>query len=132
MTAQQILSLIENVDPVDTAGMDEIDARVWCYWQGLTYEYNDKYGHGGIVPNTNPVHWLDNAGKEYTRSRDALKSIRPDGWIFYLCNFDLNHTWFQFDAHCPHGEFDGTPPLPTEELAELHAIIQAIDYERNK
>jgi hypothetical protein len=33
--AETILKLIESVDPKDTAKLDEIDARVWCY---LHYE----------------------------------------------------------------------------------------------
>jgi hypothetical protein len=29
--AETILKIIENVDPADTAKLDEIDARVWCW-----------------------------------------------------------------------------------------------------
>lgn len=72
----ELLKLIENVDPTDTDALDEIDARVCCYYdQSFTLEtYNngknfairDKYGWSGA-----PI--------EYTRSRDASKRIRPQG-----------------------------------------------------
>ena len=31
--AETILKMIENVDPADTAKLDEIDALVWCWYQ---------------------------------------------------------------------------------------------------
>ena len=70
---------------------------------------------------------------EYTRSRDALKDIRPDGWgVGHHCE-DKWHT--EMRANCYQiGEkghnIKRSPVLPTEELAELHAIIQAIEWER--
>ncbi len=117
MTAAEILKLIETVDPADSAGMDEIDAAVADYL-GLRYA---------------PV--------EYTRSRDALKAVRPEGW--YVGGiYDANATgqyddgyYFILRNKLKTGEVARHQlayRMPTEELAELHAIIQAIEYERTK
>ena len=106
MTVQEILKLIEEVDPKDTAKLDEIDARV--------YEFLD-------FPDSNI------GCPEYTRSRDALKAIRPEGWRV----FNLSEgTMFEFDLGKTNARvFRGL--AITEELAELAAILQAINYERN-
>lgn len=88
--AAEILKLIENVDPSDEKMMDEIDGRVLCYltknifvrmldgseigaefplmeYQSAEYTYNF---------HKIPVPEMD----KYTRSRDALKAIRPEGY----------------------------------------------------
>lgn len=63
----------------------------------------------------------------YSRSRDALKAIRPEGW------------WFEVWQH-PDGWRAALAKGPvwfcaskqkTECLAELHVIIQAIAFERS-
>lgn len=67
----------------------------------------------------------------YTRSRDALKSIRPEGWGFSISHLNAVVAYRINDT----GGFDyalQTQKLPTEELAELHAIIQAIEWERSQ
>lgn len=120
--AKDILKLIEEVDLSDTAKLDEIDARVWCFVKKrafpglklLNYE-NDLYEQMGGRRIRTP---------KYTRSRDALKKIRPEGWWFQLIPC-ASGNWMCDSMHDIHVE-----PRPTEELAELHAIIQAIAYER--
>ena len=134
-TAKEILKLIETVDPNDTAKLDEIDALVYAYFMNLEWKW--KKPEGRIYHNK---YWLYDAGRgefkqkpvRFTKSRDALKAIRPEGWLFYLCNFPKEHTWFQFDAHHNRHTIEQFPCFPTEELAELHAIIQAIEFERVK
>jgi hypothetical protein len=63
-------------------------------------------------------------------SRDALKAIRPkstwDWWLFALSEGPRAEAFAPNDDRTCHQ----SPILPTEELAELHAIIQAIEYER--
>ena len=69
---------------------------------------------------------------QYTRSRDALKQIRPDGKIMW-CFFENYPEGARARAEIFHDHGDNpiqTGWFPTEELAELHAIIQAIEYER--
>lgn len=146
--AQTILKMIENVDPADTQTLDEIDARVWFFNNDATFvsanafkgcvfgytgrhnfpepEYSETFEIGGQSGFTAP---------QYTRSRDALKSIRPDGWCFSV--IATNPTF----RHCistqikKDGSFEDccqSPRLLTEELAELHAIIKVIEWERSQ
>lgn len=152
MSAADILKMIETVDPTDTATLDEIDARVWCYlnsvtlkkpsknmWKNfeddyttITYKDNEKEGLAscGWAAGTNHIQRFC----KYTRSRDALKAIRPEGcWVERIIQHKTSKSWDCTIAIT--GEVfsvsDKAITLPTEELAELHAIIQAIEYERN-
>ena len=113
MAHTKILEMIENVSPNDIETLDEIDAEI--QWLLGVCEF----------PIVLPI--------SYTRSRDELKKIRPDGWVF----------WQPVDRRY-RGENRGVCPLydvypwvftktlPTEELSELHAIIQAIAHERKE
>lgn len=127
--------MIEEVDPADTAKLDEIDARVkrWIGWdcgggewsQGF---FNEKYKSG----------WRPEY--KYTRSRDALKVIRPDGWLFVIQSSGFVQAigkdiiYHEPEVNLKEYNTLQSPSnnLPTEELAELHAIIQAIAYERGE
>lgn len=117
-TAKEILELIEAVDPKDAVKMGEIDKRASSY---VIF----KQGVAG--------HWLCDPPK-LTSSRDALKAIRPEGWTFQMFanseSGDLEY-FGQLTRDNPYAEFT-SPDMPTEELAELHAIIQSIEYERTK
>ena len=133
-SAQEILKMIEEVSPDDTAKLDEIDARVTVWLEGYDWGSSQAY-----MKNQSVLEFYSEEGLEhryyishYTRSRDALKQIRPEG--FLLREFqDVNGKW-QAGLYKPSEAFVGTSSLrlwlPTEELAELHAIIQAIEYER--
>ncbi|MDP9196108.1 MAG: hypothetical protein M3O22_04975 [Pseudomonadota bacterium] len=104
--AQKILDLIEAVDPEDTEKLDEIDRLVREY-VNLLDEWPPEF-------------------PEYTRSRNALKAIRPEGyWPIKL--FKDGHV-FRFELTNGR-KIPSSAWLPTEELAELHAIIQAIAHE---
>lgn len=106
--AKNILSLIESVDPSDTAKLDEIDRAV------------DNY-----LSNSGSV-----LSKQYTRSRDALKAIRPEGCVLSIQTSGTCAIWYKSNPFHADSNFVGEGK--TEELAELHAIIQAIDYERSQ
>jgi len=76
----------------------------------------------GLIKNRT----LNGYGVSVTRCRTALKSARPDGWMFSMHSYlptgelkfiALNSTNSQNDII--------TPFLPTEEISELHAITQA-------
>lgn len=155
-----ILEMIETVSPDDAAKLDEIDARVWLYlkpWRG-TFKLIEYYTEDldDIPPDCEPndTFWLhlneevpDFPGCDttrtmwpewcvvqdgsYTRSRDALKAIRPDGWDFIDVYGGYNHNKWIFNINMGSFNTKGAV-LPTEELAELHAIIQTIEYERSK
>jgi len=110
--SETILKLIENVDPGDTNTLDKIDA--------LTFVYTRQNESAVTHP-------------QYTRSRDALKAIRPGGWWFDMEVTIIGKEWV-YSCGLPNfidtDSLVESKPLPTEELAELHAIIQAIEYER--
>ena len=138
MSAQDILKMIEEVDPSDTAKLDEIDARVWCLLHEARFKKMlstpEHYKHGyfsyyqGSVWGSKMVY----PPMQYTRSRDALKSIRPEGWIYDCEWYSKNRFTARFYKLDSDEIQEESPVLPTEELAELHSIIQAIDFERTK
>ncbi len=130
-TAAELLKLIETVDPSDSAKLDEIDARVWCWMNSNTYDYCFRNNANELVAKTPEENVVTNIPL-YTRSRDALKAIRPEGWYFF-CNpkWCIAETKKYDDYTGNKLIFESSPYCKTEELAELHAIIQAIDYERN-
>ena len=115
---QTILTLLESVQPDDTAGLDEIDARVWKYLHPWSRSIDDIKADPLI--------------EKYTRDRNALKAIRPEGWFPLVArSFDENtYRLYGYIMCCESGKIDTMPFLPTEELAELHAIIQAIAHDR--
>lgn len=154
--AQKILWMIENVSVDDAGALDEIDARFYAWFKCVQYathegsglDYGDCYGRPLYTKlYTKPKKEQRNgyaSVKPYTRSRDALKSIRPEGWCF-----EMGFTWPDVGNEFTYKAFNRklgleddcegrlcdiclTANCVTEELAELHAIIQAIEYERSK
>jgi len=112
---KQILEMIKAVDQEHTDKLNEIDRLVDFVIDEEQAELNDDLGYGH---------------PQVTRSLDAIKNIQPDGWV-------LVTTACGVGACTTIGLADGdgsmpTPILPTEELARLHAVLQAIDYERKK
>jgi hypothetical protein len=112
-TVKVIIDLIETLEPSNNAEMAIIDAQVWHYLYG-----DDVTPPAGQYP-------------QYTRSRDVLKTIRPAEFLVKIEN------WEKFTAvyGCfilPDGtlaDFDSGQGT-TEELAELHVILQGIAYSR--
>jgi len=136
--AEKILKLIESVKPDDTDTLDEIDARVWCWLNG--FKYVGREDDWTIYENPAYACRIHNGESKtiadfYTRSRDALKAIRPENYIISLVPWTNNgrDVGSYSVTILPYPDKD-MPILvgeaPTEELAELHAIIQAIAYER--
>ena len=134
---QKILELIECVDPEDSVALDEIDERVFLFLLGdrkpRAY-WNWKSCRSKDDGRVSIEDWIKRGKphKQYTRSRDALKSIRPEGWHIFIYHFTIG-----FKAELSRDRASMKPiltkqikHLPTEELAELHAIIQAREYER--
>jgi hypothetical protein len=112
--ALNILKLIEAVDPANEPAMEEIDLAVW------------KYLGGGA----NYESRIDGC-PDYTTSRDVLKGIRPHG--FFSVNENGSKGW-QAWINRPDDEGGGPcfliTGMPTECLAELYCIIQAIEHDR--
>lgn len=146
--AEKLLKMIEEVDPADTDMLDEIDARAYCFFKRYTFlgidEDNWKF-------NFIDFSIRDEEGSEYgaaleeeewyTRSRDALKKARPEGWHIQGSQGVGRYVDRKGDSYwsIPYGKGqlkldEKVPPLitgkaPTEETAELHAIIQVEIYE---
>jgi len=139
--AQKILSMIESVSPDDTAKLDEIDARVWCYLNNrdifLHYAIKDHPPLFYFRDDTKPwgktyiPDYLHDENWQYTRSRDALKAIRPDGFFIASIQENIDGEGWTCSLDNEDKSF-WSPYSKTEELAELHAIIQAIEYERGE
>lgn len=135
--AKKILELIESVRPDDVETLDEIDARVWCYLNSylfLSFEMvtvgdrgeNKELSFDFETQRGDEESYLKRYIKSPTRSRDALKAIRPDGVVPVVSYYPEG-----FEGYCV-GSKGHSPRLPTEELAELHAVIQAIEWERSR
>lgn len=130
--AKELLALIESVEPSDTAKLDEIDANTEAFLLGTGACFRDGYWWTYTDRSDNPDFYCP---KQYTRSRDALKAIRPKGW-----SIDLTVTSCALDSMFEMNQMDddGNPTHmvyfegESEELAELHCIIQAIDFERSR
>jgi hypothetical protein len=105
-TAQLIIAQIESTHPNDTAGLDKIDQEV--------------------------AQFLGVAPAPYTRSRDALKTIRPPKFWVKIENWPHGYTQVFGCFVLESGEVVGFQSGcgTTEELVELHAIIQGIAYTR--
>jgi hypothetical protein len=119
----------EHAIRLDTAKLDEIDAMVWCWLRGdnfirVTDDGMVSFCTMGLLGST--INEAD--FPSYSRSRDALKAIRPEGWKFkteYFAGQFHTVPFLRNPFALPY-----SPLLPSEELAELHAIIQALEYER--
>lgn len=127
-----ILKLIEKVNPSDADKLDEIDARVKSFvngWEFLSISGPD-WGDYRVKTSDYPkgINFNKREVPKFTRSRDALKSIRPEGYVW------STKIWPDCAESYVVGNnaVFGRERLPNEELAELHSIIQAIAYERKE
>lgn len=131
-THTHLLTLIETAEPSDTARLREIDARVVCFLNKRTFKLcNGTYWYDEETFETGGGYNCRDTSK-YTRSRNALKAIRPKGWMIYEMgqNYDTGVWYCQMVNPKYSGEDIGIGEIASEELAELHAIIQAIAHDR--
>lgn len=105
----ELLKRIEAIDPTDKKAMQDLSNDVWSWIKGVK-----------ITPEFYP---------NLCFSRDALKAIRPECLHLQIIKGFTTGAIVKGAIKNPVGDFS-TPELPTEELAELHAIIQAIEYKR--
>lgn len=118
--AHKILDMLLSVDIADEVALNEIDIQVWEYINRAAFP-ELWFGEYRIGPS-----------RSCTRSRDALKAIRPAGWQWYLVSRDDSGAVRFGGARDAIGTGQvESPSLPTEELAELYAIVQALAYERS-
>lgn len=133
--AKELLTMIEAVSHDDNGQLSEINARFACLYANKEY-----YRHNGdgsdcrtiaFYKVSDPVNDFNCLGtvEDYSRSRDALKATRPEGWIYTttysdlgeretaLSNLNYNQSFIQAHNDINH-----------EILAEFHAIVQAWIY----
>lgn len=121
---KDLLTAISSAKVDDERGLDEIDARVMAFLLNSNYQKHFRNENGDIEVETGEE--ITDCVLEYTRSRDALKKIRPKGW-----RLEIGEWTDGWKATLWKKLFwVGETYLPTEELAELHAIIQAIQHDR--
>jgi len=122
-----ILYLIEHVLPDDTGQLDEIDTRV-CAYVGWKQVLLAQEVLGWEHPSIGNSARLGKIPELYTRSRDALKSIRVDGWFY-----DISSDKDGVDCYADRGGANLFEALEfkTEELAELWVIINTIEWSRD-
>ena len=120
--------MLETVQADDTATLDEIDARYWCAGQGVDFLYALTEGSADVKFGIKGVAYYKRDVPIYTRSRDLLKLERPDG-CFVIVAPRIAKPVFIGSAYFPVVGVAvlnmRSPDLPTEELAEFYAIIQA-------
>lgn len=147
----KILSIIERIKHYQETTIEELNARIWCFLHELEYiGYEEKdvtcMFEGDFLRKEKVFLGRSKEMKiasikfvpEYTKSRDLIKSIRPKGGVW----IELK-TASDGDAICKFGKlqengkeiycFDTSKIdfLPSEELAELWCVLQAIEWERN-
>ena len=142
--ADEILKLIEKAKPEHHGMLTDIDTLVWSYITGknaISSIYDSVHGELSIAstgadgdPAVVFYYPRIYKTKSYTRSRDALKSVRPNNLLDFSVHKRRDNLW---DCMWSTDKEELRPEkwavrLPTEELAELHAIIQAIKWERAK
>lgn len=134
--AEEILSMIENFvsnndSDLDELKMNEIDARVYCFINRLEFVRMNDFKPKSYVRmfDGRPLTiGYSQTAPEYTRNREALKSIRPYGFNYLSYKMDKEY-WIEY-REIGSGESFESPRLDSEEFAELHVIIQAINYLR--
>lgn len=124
---KNILTLIEGVDPDDTAKCDEINARVWCDDSGYIFGGMDDqtiiHYRGMCVK-----HYVCNTHNmpNYTHSVDHCLSIKDDGWIIKCVRQDTKRKgWICSLRRTSDLHIVNCLWKPTISLGLLHAIMQS-------
>jgi len=127
--AKELLTMIETMDHRHEDSLDKLDL-------GFTLLLNNVPRKGKVKTVCNDegrrvLFQLHGAIEQqlYSRSRDALKAARPEGWCFQMAEYNKPHNtgfvcylWEEDTVRSSKGL------MPTEELAEFHAIVQAWIY----
>lgn len=111
----------------DQPDQDKLDAQIHAFLNNHKIrKYDDRayYFSGGYISS--------NYIPRYCTSRDVLKSIRPKGWVFSINNLDGFGTTVRGIKHGFGDKVSSRYDMDSEELAELHAIIQAIAKDREQ
>lgn len=132
---KELLKLIEETSAHAAQEIsDDLDSRVWCWLHNRQREYFLRNNARLLCVKSLGID-IPDICPELSRSRDALKTLRPEG-VFGIYQILAKHSWFvatlaikQPDETFQYFE---SPRLLSEELAELHVIIQAIGFQRGE
>ncbi len=137
MKVAEILKMIESVDHTDNASMWKVDCYVEAYirnvpiirwphkvtWKHWTDgSYDKEYIEMASVDHP---HFASVSPKPFSRSRAALKILRPEGWK--VKSIECNHSFedlYSCTLFRKEGEYISSKLHKTEELAELYAIVK--------
>jgi len=134
--AKELLTMLEAVTDATTDELyDEIDARTWCYLN--RYELISVQTTGFVCADGKSSGVIVGLMGEnlFSRSIDASEAVR----VAELEDYRMAPSWRGNASMCSMWkigkELDAdfvykTPPLHSEPIARLHAIIQAIDWKR--
>jgi len=126
--AKELLTMIEGVDLGDSDTLDNMDAKWWCLKNGhklqrMVSEESESNRH--IVIETDKSFMLRIV--LFSRSRDALKQARPEGWMLTVSGGWIGQDCTEvFDCHGFNGngiKYGQVYDRPTEELAEFYCIV---------
>jgi hypothetical protein len=128
----ELLNLIAGADPTNDQQMDDVNFRFHAWRLKIDKQATSLFRWGDTIHifdhhqslDTVPVHHWN-----VSRSRDALKAHRPDGWLFDLDWISAERFTGQLykSARFTSVHFQSLL-CPTEELAELYALVLAINY----
>lgn len=131
--AKELLTMIEAVDCEDRVTMVEINCLFWCCLQDKRWMGNYIDGDDAYVNEDKSINYIGIHYQPYASSRDALKAARPPEWKVIAEGyadqfvFELTKCVPAADDYLEDIEVS-SPYMPTEELAEFHAIVQAWIY----
>lgn len=132
MTAQEILKSLENIDLNSRQSLEDFSYKFYDWlWDSVPDWQLISQQRILIVP----VEYRDLTHSDalvFLFSRDALKSIRPGEWQFEHINCEDRGVYVAWLYSEQFEKGIGDKGCATEELAELHAIIQAIEYQRTQ
>lgn len=137
--AKHILKMIEGcTEDTGKEVYNEISASLECILNGHKFKSLERWVPCGkyrvkyFADTPDREHTMLECGM-YTHCRTTLKQARPEGWFIEISHvnsgFDWGCTMESIENIKVVGYLHGTDKgFMTEELAELHAIIQAWIY----
>jgi len=130
--AKELLTMIEGVDLDNGSFLQELDARFKCCLVNIPFveiSYDSSTDENSCVVGNGKTYYFP----QYHCCRNTLKEARPPEWKVIAEGYQDQFV-FELTKCVPAAEDYledielSSPYLPTEELAEFHAIIQAWIY----
>ena len=128
--ARELLTMIEGVDLDNVMFLQELDARFKCCLVNIPFieiSYDSSVDECSCVVGDGKTYYFP----QYHCCRNTLKAARPEGFVIGVRWLGREVTEY---TAVGYGFLKGNSfcilpqELPTEELAEFHAIVQAWIY----